>query len=119
MAMADLLELAAKARAARIAELNDVLRTTFTGGQVVMTAGIDALTDDVKAAVLENVRAFSHFDNSNDPYGQHDFGAFEQHGLTVFWKVDYYSSDLQGGSEDPGDPEKTARVLTIMRAEEY
>lgn len=56
--MADLLDLARKQRAARIAELNDALRTTFQGGKVFMTAGINALADDVKADVLrQNILA--------------------------------------------------------------
>ena len=115
----DLLDLAGKRRAARIAALNDALRTTFQGGKVFMTAGINALADDVKADVLETVRTFSQFDGANDPYGERDFGAFEQHGLTVFWKISYYDPDIRFGSEDAADSEKTTRVLTIMRANEY
>jgi Protein of unknown function (DUF3768) len=45
-----------------------------------------------------------------------DFGAVELDGETCFWKIDYYDQEMAGGSEDPDDPEKTTRVLTIMRA---
>ena len=55
---------------------------------------------------------------TREPSGSH-FGSFEIEGQTYFFKVDYYSPDMQGGSEDPADPEKTTRVLTIMRADEY
>jgi hypothetical protein len=51
--------------------------------------------------------------------GEHDFGNFEVGAVTYFFKVDYYAPDMEGGSEDPADPEKTTRVLTIMRADEY
>ena len=105
--------------AARIRELNDNLRSTFTTGEVVMTLGVAALAEDELVQVLERVRAFDELTNDNDPHGEHDFGNLVVGGVTYFFKVDYYAPDMQGGSEDPTDPEKTTRVLTIMRADEY
>jgi hypothetical protein len=103
----------------RIRLLNDNFRSTFMGGQVVMTAGVAALLLDVQAHVLIQVQRFADFNADNDPHGEHDFGRFEVDGETYFFKVEYYSPDMQGGSEDPADPQKTTRVLTIMRADEY
>jgi hypothetical protein len=103
----------------RIRELNDNLRGTFTGGRVVMTDGVGALPENELAQLLERVRRFDEFTRDNDPHGEHDFGSFELAGQTYFFKLDYYAPDMEGGSEDPADPEKTTRVLTIMRADEY
>ncbi len=105
--------------AARIRELNDAFRQSFSGGKVVLTAGVDALIADAKAQVLSKVRTFADFNGDNDPHGEHDFGTFELGGEKYFFKLDYYVPDLEGGSDDPGDPQKTTRVLTIMRADEY
>lgn len=102
-----------------IARINDAFRTTFTGGRVMMTAGINALPDQTKANVLTAVRQFSDFTEDNDPQGEHDFGAFEVEGNRCFWKIDYYDLKLEGGSENPADPSVTTRVLTIMLASEY
>jgi Protein of unknown function (DUF3768) len=103
----------------RIAELNDLLRKTFTGGRIVITAGIAALPESDQAAILAKVQAFDAFSPDNNPHGQRDFGSFSHNGARVFWKVDYYDPFLTFGSEDPADPAKTARVLTIMLALEY
>ncbi len=103
----------------RVRELNDGLRQTFSGGRVVVTEGVDALSADIKAAVLQQVRQYDRFDRDNDPHGEHDFGNFEIAGARFFFKIDYYNLDMDGGSEDPADPAKTARVLTVMKAEEY
>ncbi len=107
-------------RAQRIAELNDNFRTSFIGGRVLKTAGIDALPEDDQAAILRKVRSFEDFTEDNDPYGEHDFGAFEHPGAgRIFWKIDYYDRAGHAGSEDPADPAQTLRVLTIMLAGEY
>ena len=103
----------------RTRELNDNLRNTFTGGKVVMTDGVGALPENELAQLLERVRGFDEFTKDNDPHGEHDFGSVELAGQSYFFKLDYYAPDMDGGSEDPADPEKTTRVLTIMRADEY
>ena len=119
MSMTTMNDTVALKRPDRIRLLNDNLRTTFVGGRVVMTQGVAELPVDEKARVLLKVQGFADFDAENDPHGEHDFGSFELAGETYFFKVDYYSPDMEGGSEDPADPEQTTRVLTIMRADEY
>jgi Protein of unknown function (DUF3768) len=106
-------------RTARIRELNDAFRSTFAGGKVVMTAGVDAVPDMVKAAALKKAATFDEFNEDNDPHGEHDFGSFELCGRKFFWKIDYYDPAMEYGSEDPSDPEQTTRVMTVMLASEY
>ena len=108
-----------QSNADRIRLLNDNFRSTFVGGRVVMTQGVDALPIDTKARVILAVRSFAKFTERDDPHHEHDFGSFDIEGETYFFKIDYYALDMDGGSEDPADPEKTTRVLTIMRADEY
>lgn len=104
----------------RIAQLNDQLRTTLLGGDVVMTRGIASLDEASRALVLSRVQGFDAFTSENDPYREHDFGAIELPEIEkVFWKIDYYDPSLTFGSEDPSNPHVTRRVLTIMLASEY
>ena len=103
----------------RIRVLNDNFRTTFVGGQVVMTQGVSELPLDTKARLILAVRSFEQFTNDNDPHREHDFGSFKIDEETYFFKIDYYALDMDRGSENPADPETTTRVLTIMRADEY
>lgn len=102
-----------------IRRLNDLLRTTLLGGQVLLTPGVTALDPVDQAAILAKVQAFDAFTPGNDPHGEHDFGAIEHAGTRAFWKIDYYAPDMMHHSDDPTDPAKTRRVLTVMLAEEY
>jgi len=102
-----------------IQALNDTLRIKHTGGRTMITAGIRALPPDTVAQILQAVTNFDSFNADNDPHGEHDFGRIEVAGETVFFKIDYYNSDMTAGSEDPSDPTQTTRVLLIMRADEY
>ena len=102
-----------------IKELNDAFRTALAGGRIAITPSIEELGEERVGAIVDAVRAYDAFNWANDPDGEHDFGAFTDDGLRVCWKIDYYDTDCVYGSEDPTDPEKTTRVLTIMRAEEW
>jgi len=102
-----------------IAALNDRFRRTLAGGKVVLSADIAALPEAAREHIICKVRAFDTFDAEDDPYGEHDFGAFEALGKTVFWKIDYFDEAMAAGSAEPSDPAVTTRVLTIMFAEEY
>ena len=102
---------------AKIAALNDHARRSFTGRRVVITQGVQGL--DNLPDILGQVRRFDAFTPDNDPYGEHDFGSIRHGDITIFWKIDTYDVDLQMHSPAPSDPAVTARVLTIMLAEEY
>ena len=107
-------------RSEKIAQLNDAFRKSIgQGGHVYMTQGIQALPPEDQFQVFSLVKTFNDFSEGNDPYGEHDFGAFDFKGDRVFWKIDYYDNELECGSEDPADPEKTVRVMTVMMAYEY
>jgi hypothetical protein len=106
-------------KTARIRALNDALRQTGRGGKMLLTPGVSALGPTFLSDVCVAMAAFAAFDDANDPYGEHDFGALEVAGQRVFWKIDYYDRSMMAGAEDPADPLTCQRVLTIMLADEY
>lgn len=106
-----------------IQRLNDEFRgagpAQTHAGLWVMTRGVLALGPEGVADAVKVVRWFDVFTEDNDPYGTHDFGAFELYGDPLFWKIDCYNRTMDAGSPNDGDPEITCRVLTIMLASEY
>ncbi len=85
----------------------------------MMTPGIAALGPEAVGRLVQTLITFDDFSHENYPHGEHDFGAFDADGERVFFKIDYYSEDLQSHSPDPTDPKVTQRVLTLMLASEY
>jgi hypothetical protein len=108
-----------KGRQALISTLNDALRSTGVGGQILITRGIAALGETAVREILMAVAAFNDFGPDNDPWNEHDCAVLSVDGVRIIWKIDYY--DLSGRflSPDPADPKVTRRVLTVMRADEY
>jgi hypothetical protein len=103
----------------RIRELNDRARQSFTGCRVVITQVMAELGETTVQQILAKVRTYDRFSPDNDPYGEHDFGSFHHGEVQVFWRWEYYDLDYSMHSMDPADETVTARVLTIMLAEEY
>jgi hypothetical protein len=99
--------------------LNDGLRRDFSLGRAVITTGIAALGAEAVARIVKTIAVYDDFCNANDPYEEHDFGAFEVDGSAIFFKIDYYDKTLSKHSPDPTDPSVTERVITVMLAEEY
>ena len=103
----------------KIRQLNDILRKTFIGGQVMLTTGIRAKSSEDQAEILHKVRSFNEFTKANDPYAEHDYGRFSHNGEDIMFKIDYYNKTYDRMSDDPSNPEITNRVMTIMTGSEY
>jgi Protein of unknown function (DUF3768) len=105
----------------RIRALDDDLRQNIRRGRghAVMTAGVAALGAEAVARIVKTIEVFDDFCHANDPHEEHDFGAFEAEGHTIFFKIDYYDSTMTMHSPDPANPSVTERVITVMLAEEY
>ena len=75
---------------------------------LVVTGGLAAAFPDDLPSILTKVKEFSTFTQDNDPWHEHDFGAFEHKGEKMFWKID----DHRGN-------EGYNLVLTVMLASDY
>src|SRR6266576_3692533 len=85
-------------------------------GRLVQTSGIVRYPSTINRRSARKWKP--SFTPDNDPHGEGDFRAFEHNGKRIFWKIDYYDSTMMKGSEDPSDPGRTVRILTIMFASE-
>lgn len=96
-------------RRTKIIELNDRLRTTFTGGLVQMTPSVYELDARLRGRALSALARYDRF----HPDSEHDWGTFIFAGFSFEWHIEYRGADGTGVSPDPTDAEKTLRVLTL------
>ena len=85
---------------------------------MIVTEGVASWQEDV-AMYLRRGTTVQRLHAHQRPILEHDFGSIQLGENTIFWKIDYYDLDLHMHSPDPSDETITARVLTIMLAEEY
>lgn len=128
-------------------ELNDLLRKGIFSGELgfesfhefntyTLSSGVhDLLSKDGEKEFLLHfislsraIGDFNDFNESNDPYSEHDFGAVDFLNSKVFWKISYYKVDrsnpesptlIENHSDNCADPLITARILSIMLDCEY
>lgn len=110
----------------RIAKLNDSFRKSILTpipeqklGQIFCTASIMALPKEDVLLIAEKVSLFEDFNESNDPYNEHDFGSFTFKENKVYWKIDYKDPELEYNFNDNSDPMRQNRLLTIMFSYEW
>lgn len=84
-----------------------------------MTRGVAALDPMLQQRIASAVSSFNDFTADNDPHGAHDCAILSVEGHRILFKIDYYDPAMLYASEDPADPNKTARVMTIMLTDEY
>jgi len=111
--------------AEKIAHLNDQLRQGNRKiGEIRITQAVKALPPEQQQKLLQLVRDFNSFESGNNPYGERDFLAIQLNSKSYFFKIDYFDrkawvENREVGSEYPEDPDKTWRVATLMKSNEY
>ncbi len=104
------IETAALPMAETIARLNDKLRKTGEGGTIMVTQGVLALKGFDRSILAAALANYDEFDVDNDPHGERDFGDFSLFQTAIYFKIDYYDSELKFGSNDPADACNTPSI---------
>ncbi|MDD2487457.1 MAG: DUF3768 domain-containing protein [Candidatus Gracilibacteria bacterium] len=102
-----------------IKELNDKHRENIPNSKTLITKGVKDLGEEMVYKIIQEVKYYTDFRKGNDPYGEHDFGSLKIGGNQIYWKIDYYDTDYNFGSEDASNAKITGRLLTIMNSNEY
>ena len=121
-------DLSSPKAAALIADQNDRFRRAamqfeaaedVPKGKIVMTRGVADQSPDFQLELMRKLVTFDAFGKDSDPYAWHEMGVLDVAGETVWFKIDLYDGDYGYGAEDPTDPDKTRRVMTLLFPSEY
>jgi Protein of unknown function (DUF3768) len=120
---------------ALIAALNDEARAAMgIACMLAATPGFLRLAKADQLRVCELVQSYDAWTIGTDCYGEHDFGIIFQlsdgnwttdtpagEGWlgALFWKIDYFDPGFAGPGKRPWDRDLTARIITLMRPDEY
>lgn len=120
---------------AAIAALNDEARSALgIGCTLAATPGFLSLPKADQTRVCDLVQSYDAWTIGTDCYGEHDFGIIFQLGDgswttdtpggegwlgAIFWKMDYFDLGFAEPSKRPWDQSVTARILTLMRPDEF
>lgn len=94
-----------------IAELNDKFRANDAKLPADGNHVIEQMDEEWRTAVMQAIRNLDSVDDA-----EHDFGAVNVNGKSLYWKIDYYDTELEYSSDEPCDDVLTERVLTIIPA---
>lgn len=102
----------------KIAALNDKLRQTLLAGEIKLSDGIQALSQQKRIEILDGVENYNAFAPQGDNQKEKDFGAFSCGEHDIYWEIDCYDENGVWTSLDRDKPDKTNRHLKIMLMEE-
>jgi hypothetical protein len=102
-----------------IALLNDRFRQGDRSlGEYKLSRQVLALPKLKQKQLYKQLHEFSDFNQQNDPSSERKSGELRMDDVTYIWKIDYLDLSMTMLSDNPRDPNQTARVLSLLRADE-
>lgn len=99
-----------------IAQLNDRFRQGDRSlGHYQMSRRVLNLSSEKQRELFQLLQTYQAFSPDDQ---EHNTGVITWENYQYIWKIDYLDLTLTMLSDEPANPEKTSRVLLIIRADE-
>ena len=102
-----------------IRALNDAFRLSYSSTELYCSPEILKLDLDDQEQILQRVRDYRSFDETNDPNMIHNWGHFQHGERTIVWEI--YCTENEGRAQavNPTSLDLTQRHMMILLAEEW